>query len=867
MSIEYDSQQWIVEMRGKIHWSVTSRIAGTHWEVPIARAPKFFTYLDKEQIFSVIVGLCGCPGRPCCSMFTYRDILEARANSLLAPAAVTHFAGTLVEANLESRRQYLESRQPPLSYVVKGRRVCRPFYRLVFEISNRKCNSIRRLALGDTSPQTYKSPKYSPRCNKTQLCEAFWSDFFKSLSPSPVDGLLLWPGNRSRKLVYAIDFVEWFLRTQEGFKPRRKIDVSKQSDVSDVSDVIRVKVPIPARQIGGQFALPARQLNLETLSQSTTKRYCGQKKTPLFDQKVDSDSDEENEPDVPPSIVDKIPCFSLFCSTRHNKWFNLVKNRPTHRHQLCNRCFRLGQLCQIGWRNGVNIEMYQEESALHLQEVRSWRDLEVSLHAQAKQYKGQMIVLSYDDTSALQLPRFGNRAPKGLPEGTVDFVPFNITNHGLQENHYFYTLKHKIPKGGNRICTFLYTYLRRLKFFDTCQAMCQKLILMADNYSENKCHILLCFLCHLVHLKWFESVELLFGPVGHTHNGNDSVHHCHNNIAGDFSMVTLPEFLQVFPMAWTSESARPSPVYVENTHNWDDFYKDHLRRVRGISASAASELYVRAIKLEYGPSGTVELKYKGSPANPEWGGLDEPDDVFPDAQGFVIMPTFPIGTPDVSKPVEGDKKVEVEKKIAKVQKDLRHTKIIDAASVCGLSDSLEWLSEMMEGTMPTGGLTQRPIVSKSSNFGSVEVVGVEPRTIDLPIVRPEKMTHDEMFMLPPSVREAVAQREEKRSLVPYTDRDAHVSFATTRKRKPAPSMKELVARRSLISELGRESKRDDKSSQSDSSDSDEEKSDEPTEMTSWKAKMADCEVGGYAAVHSLYDGGAYGLTIVKVNFF
>lgn len=95
------------------------------------------------------------------------------------------------------------------------------------------------------------------------------------------------------------------------------------------------------------------------------------------------------------------------------------------------------------------------------------------------------------------------------------------------------------------------------QIFCTSQSMCHRLILMADNYTENKCHILLCFLCHLVHCKWFESIELLFGPVGHTHNGNDSVHHCHNNIAGDFSMVTLPEFLKTFPLAWTSESARP----------------------------------------------------------------------------------------------------------------------------------------------------------------------------------------------------------------------------------------------------------------------------------------------------------------------
>lgn len=107
-------------------------------------------------------------------------------------------------------------------------------------------------------------------------------------------------------------------------------------------------------------------------------------------------------------------------------------------------------MCQIGWRNGVNIEVFKKEVSLHLQEVRRWREIENTYHNDAVQYKSQILVLSYDDTSALQLPRFGNREPKGLGRGCVDFVPWNITNHGQRENHYFYTLKDKLPKGANR---------------------------------------------------------------------------------------------------------------------------------------------------------------------------------------------------------------------------------------------------------------------------------------------------------------------------------------------------------------------------------------------------------------------------------
>lgn len=245
----------------------------------------------------------------------------------------------------------------------------------------------------------------------------------------------------------------------------------------------------------------------------------------LFDEVVesDSDSDDYDNVTVPEEFIDELPSFTVFCKCRHHLWFDDVKKRPHHNQARCRVCSSLQMSCQIGWRNGVSIEHEQQELKLHNDETRRWRTLENQLHFEAKHYRTSMIVLSYDDTSALVLPKLSRRAPKGGPKGGVGFVPWNITNHGAFENHYFYTLKHVIPKGSNRINTFLYFYLRRLKMFDNCHAKCQRLVLMADNFIENKCNMLLCFLSHLIYWRWFTTIELLFGPVGHTHNGNDSV--------------------------------------------------------------------------------------------------------------------------------------------------------------------------------------------------------------------------------------------------------------------------------------------------------------------------------------------------------
>src|SRR5690348_16820313 len=113
------------------------------------------------------------------------------------------------------------------------------------------------------------------------------------------------------------------------------------------------------------------------------------------------------------------------------------------------------------------------------------------------------------------------------------------------------------------------------------------------------------------------------GPVGHTRNGNDSVHFCHNNIAGNFDSVTLAEFLKTFIFAWENVDARPQPVFLEAIYDWESFYAPHMNFVGGFTKTCHSELYARAIRFTTGKSGFVEMHYKGSPSNPVWRGDDD----------------------------------------------------------------------------------------------------------------------------------------------------------------------------------------------------------------------------------------------------
>jgi hypothetical protein len=101
------------------------------------------------------------------------------------------------------------------------------------------------------------------------------------------------------------------------------------------------------------------------------------------------------------------------------------------------------------------------------------------------------------------------------------------------------TLKGRYVKNPNRVITSLFHAIRMVKFGSHPCRGARELVLVADNASDNKNNDLFAFAAELIARGWFDSVMIVFGPVGHTHNGNDSIHYCHNQIVGNSFCVTL----------------------------------------------------------------------------------------------------------------------------------------------------------------------------------------------------------------------------------------------------------------------------------------------------------------------------------------
>ena len=140
-------------------------------------------------------------------------------------------------------------------------------------------------------------------------------------------------------------------------------------------------------------------------------------------------------------------------------------------------------------------------------------------------------------------------------------------------------MQNKFKKGANRLLTVLYHFLRQIKWGKHPCNAAPELVLMADNASENKNNDMFAFATELVMRGWFHSVIMMFGPVGHTHNGNDAVHYCHNQLAGNYVSVTLPESVGQFERI---------AMILDTEYAWRARYAAHIKKVSNFTKTPNS---------------------------------------------------------------------------------------------------------------------------------------------------------------------------------------------------------------------------------------------------------------------------------------
>ena len=200
------------------------------------------------------------------------------------------------------------------------------------------------------------------------------------------------------------------------------------------------------------------------------------------------------------------PSLSTFKRARTHPDFSDVAVRPKHYHCRCYTCATLMARRLKGFLDQQQEAAWKLLFDAHEKEAQGWRRVEETTKATARADPSHLLYLTYDDTSALGLPKFTNRSLKNLGTTRFDVIPFNITNNSTNENVYVYTVKAGWQKGANRLCSILYLYIRKIKFQGGPSSKADTLVLHADNYSENKNNELFLFCCELVYRRWFQRI-------------------------------------------------------------------------------------------------------------------------------------------------------------------------------------------------------------------------------------------------------------------------------------------------------------------------------------------------------------------------
>jgi hypothetical protein len=245
-----------------------------------------------------------------------------------------------------------------------------------------------------------------------------------------------------------------------------------------------------------------------------------------------------------------MPGLASMYKARNNPQFADVKKRSKHFHCRCFTCAELQAHRLKAFKTGADAADWQIRNEIHELSVWAWRDLEQYFTGLAVSAPQDLAMLSMDDTTRVGLPVFTARDYKGLGASRQYWVPFLIYDHGLNRKDYMYTYQGRFKKGSNKYCTQLYHAVRRIKADPLHPShRARRIVIVGDNYSENKNQTVLKFWGDMVVCGWFDEVLILYGPVGHTHFWIDQDHGVHNNELCNNTAGDLGHLISFYPQA------------------------------------------------------------------------------------------------------------------------------------------------------------------------------------------------------------------------------------------------------------------------------------------------------------------------------
>jgi hypothetical protein len=442
-----------------------------------------------------------------------------------------------------------------------------------------------------------------------------------------------------------------------------------------------------------------------------------------------------------------MPCLGYFSSARHDEEFGDVKNRSKHHHCRCPDCANLQARRLTAFKSEHDKDEYRREWQDHQTEKRNWREHEKEFVLRAKVNPKDVNVFWFDDTESTGFPKMTKRTLKNLPTSRFDLIPFLIADLGRGKDYYIYTAKNRFKKGANRLATSLLAAIRATKNSTDDARFARKLVLIADNFAENKNNTLLAFCSDLVARGWYDSIKLVYGMPGHTHNGGDQQHQIHNEVLGNFTSLTPVHLLARYPQAWRQEHTRPEPCILDVQYDWDNYYKPFMDPLGGHTKTPCDPVACRGFKIQRGKGGIIELKWKTKAESGKWRGADGGEK----SAGFALLKGRPRGKPVIIQPNK-----DVMKK--KYYKQLFGNKMREVFDSEGSKEAWAWLKKAARhGVMPVHKRLQEPKNLTGGNFGALAELKCDDVTATVQMIEDCDYTVEEFWALPTDVANAVKE--------------------------------------------------------------------------------------------------------------
>ena len=302
----------------------------------------------------------------------------------------------------------------------------------------------------------------------------------------------------------------------------------------------------------------------------TVERY---KKIDIYDVMISEMRYSYNDKDLPGS--------TLF----YQVWLKSFKHLKIPKECRLGRCDECSNITEsLRTTTGKIRASWNAKKKDHLCSCNEEREAMTSFHNRSKTNPREWTCLCTDWSNPHFMPHLA-RQPKGwMTKKRLKYHVFGIANTGTNEV-FLYPHLEFWTHDANLHISFLFCYLHCLRQEGT---LGHNLMIQMDNcWRDNKNQWLFGFLCHLVHIGWFKSVELLYLRPGHSHDTVDCA--CFSPLG----RTTRSRFSY-----WTPEQF------------WDKLWfvalPDKLSKLRSlqicVSSTGKSGWILHSVKLLYTPS-------------------------------------------------------------------------------------------------------------------------------------------------------------------------------------------------------------------------------------------------------------------------